>query len=209
MTKLKKYDLSGTVIEEVEWDDAHLVQEVNSQLIKDCIVAYRHNQRQWSASTKTRAEVKCSGKKPRPQKGSGKARQGSFAATQFKGGGIPFGPKPKSDQHVRVNRKEKRAAIRALISEKAKNEKISLLSFKQWKEPKTKLIAQFLQKIGATKRVTFIGNEVDKNFVKSMNNIPKVDFHLVDNLHAYMLALPGQLIVLDKAEKNIKELLKA
>ena len=77
-------------------------------MIKDYIVALRANKRQWSANTKGRTEVNHSNKKPWRQKGTGNARQGTFAAPQFKGGGVVFGPKPKFDQHVRINRQERR-----------------------------------------------------------------------------------------------------
>ena len=94
--------------------------EANSQMIKDYIVALRANARQWSANTKTRSEVKHTTKKPHPQKGQGRARHGSLVGPQYRGGGRVFGPKPKFDQHVRVNQKERKAAIRFLLAEKLK-----------------------------------------------------------------------------------------
>ena len=87
-------------------DDAFLDVQANSQMIKDYIVALRANARQWSANTLGRSEVVHSTKKPHRQKGTGSARQGSLVSPQYRGGGIVFGPKPKFDQHVRINKKK-------------------------------------------------------------------------------------------------------
>ena len=120
MVKLKKYDIKGKHLGDVEVNEALVNAEANGQSIKDYIVALRANARQWSANTKGRSEVNHTTKKPHPQKGGGRARQGSLAAPQYKGGGRVFGPKPKFDQHVKINRKERQAAIRFLLSEKIK-----------------------------------------------------------------------------------------
>ena len=105
MATLKKYNLAGKEIGQVAIDDRLIDVEANSQMIKDYIVALRANARQWSASTKTRGEVKHTTKKPHPQKGQGRARHGSLVTPQYRGGGRVFGPKPKFDQHVRINKK--------------------------------------------------------------------------------------------------------
>ena len=111
MATLKKYDLQGKEVGKVDLDDALLKAGTHPQSIKDYIVAIRKNARQWSASTKVRKEVSHTGRKPHPQEGQGRSRQGDLAAPQYKGGGIVFGPKPKFNMHVRINRKERRAAI--------------------------------------------------------------------------------------------------
>lgn len=99
MATLKKYDISGKEIGEVSIEDNVLEYKGNPQMIKDYLVAVRNNARQWSANTKGRKEVNRTGKKPHQQKGLGRARQGCFAAPQYRGGGIVFGPKPKFDVH--------------------------------------------------------------------------------------------------------------
>src|SRR5271154_3212175 len=99
----------------------------NSQMVKDYLVALRANARQWSANTKTRAEVCHSGKKPHPQKGTGKARQGYLGSPQYKGGGRVHTPRTKFDQHVSVNRKEKRAVMRHLVIEKVQGQNVHVL----------------------------------------------------------------------------------
>ena len=95
MTKLKKYDIEGEKIEEVDLDDKLLDVQVNPKSIKDYIVAIRKNARQWSANSKGRSDINHSNKKPHAQKGTGNARQGTIKASQYRGGAAVFGPKPK------------------------------------------------------------------------------------------------------------------
>jgi len=115
MATLKKYNIDGEEVGKVEADKSLVDVQANTQMVKDYIIAIRANARQWSASTKGRSEVKHTTKKPHRQKGTGRARQGSLVTSQFRGGGVVFGPKPKFNQSVRVNKKEKKAAIKFLI----------------------------------------------------------------------------------------------
>ncbi len=124
MADIKKFDLTGKEKGQVTVKDEVLERGANSQMIKDYIVALRANARQWSAHTKSRSEVSHSGQKPHPQKGTGRARQGYLGAPQYKGGGRVGGPRAKFDQHVSINRKEKRAAIRFLLAEKIQNNQL-------------------------------------------------------------------------------------
>jgi len=208
---LKKYDLTGKEVGEHEIDDSILHVKSNMQMIKNYLVAIRNNARQWSANTKTRAEVDKSKKKPHAQKGTGRARQGSLAAPHFKGGGVAFGPKPKFDQHVRINRKERRLAIKTLICEKIQEGSLMILKLPSMKEPKTKLVFDFLNKLELSKKsVLFLGEsqvdqkakktEAQKNqFVLSMRNIPKTDFASISHLNGYDLAKSKTIVVLEPA----------
>src|SRR4051812_19417820 len=127
-------------------------------MIKDYIVALRANARQWSAHTKTRSEVNHSGQKPHPQKGTGKARQGYLGAAQYKGGGRVFGPRTKFDQHVRINKKEKQAAIRHLVAEKIGASNVHVLQCSDLEAPKTKTFVDFLKaRQLLNKRILFLG----------------------------------------------------
>src|ERR1700722_7241326 len=149
--------MAGAEIGKVEIADGLLETSANSQMVKDYLVAIRNNARQWSAHTKTRSEVNHSGKKPHPQKGTGRARQGYLGSPQYKGGGRVHAPRTKFDQHVRINRKEKRAAIRQLIIEKIQDNRVHVLQFDEMKEPKTKTVANFLKKRALEgKRVLFL-----------------------------------------------------
>ncbi len=219
MTSLKKYDLSGKAIGEVQINDEVAAIVANSQMIKDYIVALRANARQWSANTKGRSEVSHSTQKPHRQKGLGRSRQGSLAAPQYKGGGRVFGPKPKFDQHVRINRKERRLAIDSLLAEKIRANRLHVLSSTDLNEPKTKVLSNFLKALNlAGKRVLFLGDDTyasievegrvnrvsvysDKheNFVKSLRNLPKVEFTLLPNASGYDLILAHDVIITEAA----------
>ena len=225
MAILKKYDLAGKEVGEVEINDELLKINVNGQMIKDYLVALRANARQWSASTKTRAEVNHSGKKPHPQKGTGRARQGYLGATQYKGGGRVFAPKPKFDQHVRINKKERKAAIRHLIAEKVRENNICILMEEPLKAPKTKKVHGFLRESKLLgRKVLFLGLGTEEAqekktkksasksggsevFVKSMRNIPATQFQLVSNINGYDIARSHGLVVLESALDKLMGLL--
>jgi len=202
---LKKYNLAGQVLGEVKLDEKLLSSEICPQSIKDYLVALRANARQWSANTKTRPEVAHSGQKPHPQKGTGRARQGYLGAPQYKGGGRVFGPRPKFDQHVRINKKEKRGAIRHLLIEKIKDAKLHLLEWDQsFTEPKTKAVAQFLEKAQLEgKRVLFLRRPVEAEkvepsrdaFLKSVRNIPRTEIRMLPNVNGYDLALSNDVVL--------------
>lgn len=219
MKKLKKYSLVGKEAGTVEVKEGLLNATANGQLVKDYIVALRANARQWSANTKTRSEVSHSTKKPHPQKGGGRARQGSLAAPQYKGGGRVFGPRPKFDQHVKINKKERLAAIRFLIGDKLRNDRVTVIENTAIDAPKTKAIFDLLEKLKiAGQRILFVGEaqyaEIDfgdfvakfsdtseqhNNFIRSMRNIPKTQFALAPNVNGYDLALASHIVVTEKA----------
>lgn len=224
MAALKKYNLAGSEVGQVAIEDELLKSNANSQMIKDYIIALRENARQWSACTKSRAEVNHSGKKPHPQKGTGRARQGYLGAAQYKGGGRVHAPKPKFDQHVRINRKEKRAAIRHLIIEKILDNRLHVLQFEEMKEPKTKKVAAFLKSRALEgKSVLFLGDGLligtkegtapvsptkkFEAFLKSIQNLARTDFLMVPNVSGYDVLAHQDLIVLDTAIDQLKVIL--
>lgn len=221
---LKKYTIQGEQIGVVEVSETLHDATVHSQLVKDYITAIRHNARQWSANTKRRREVNHSTKKPHPQKGQGRARQGSLAATQYKGGGRPKGPKPKFDQHIKVNQKEKRLAIRSLLAEKIRMGNVMVLHSTEMQAPKTSLIQNFLDTVGIEKRVVILGegafvelglpeaihkisihSDVHENMKKSVRNIPGASFMLAMNVSGYDMALAQHVVVTEAALKELEE----
>lgn len=222
MSTLKKYNLEGHEIGHVAVSETLANAEANGQMIKDYIVALRANARQWSANTKTRAEVNHSTKKPHPQKGGGRARQGRLSSPQYKGGGRVFGPRPKFDQHVKINKKERKAAIRFLISEKIKENHILILDSTHVKEPRTKTVAEFIEKSGLTGIILFLGegqyadvktenvvkrvsvlNEKHDNFIKSMRNIPKAEFSLATNISGYDVMRARNIVMTEAAFEEL------
>lgn len=224
MATLKKFNLEGAEIGEVQISDAIVAAEVNGQAVKDYIVAIRENKRQWSASTKGRAEVKHTTKKPHPQKGTGRARQGCLVAPQFRGGGVVFGPKPKFDQHVRINKKERQAIIRFLIGQKVREGKVRVIESTQMPAPRTKSVVELIEKCELGKRVLFLG-ETEKttvetdgskvsvtvksqkhdNFKKSVSNIQKVEFSYAQNVNGYDLMIANDLVLTEAAVSELEQ----
>jgi large subunit ribosomal protein L4 len=221
---LKKYNVNGKEVGQMEVDDAIANAEANGQMIKDYIVALRQNARQWSANTKGRSEVNHSTKKPHPQKGGGRARQGRLSSPQYKGGGRVFGPKAKFDQHVRINKKERQAAIRFLLGEKIRNNQVCLIEDLSLDTPQTKTIAQFLKACDIKGRVLFLGEgryaeveteeskqmisvKSDKhdNFIKSMRNIPKTAFSLAKNISGYDVIVAQDIVMTESAWKELNQ----
>ena len=224
MATLKKYNLSGQEIGTVEVSDLIVNAEVNGQMIKDYIVALRANARQWSASTKTRAEVCHTKRKPHPQKGGGRARQGSLASPQYKGGGRVHAPRPKFDQHVRINRKERLAAIRCLLGEKIRTNKVKIVDSFSLDAPKTKIVSNFIANAGIQGKSLFLGegNYVDigadgvkhlvsvqttqyDNLILSLRNIPKTEFSLAKNINGYDVLVAGEIVLTEAALNEISD----
>ncbi|MCE5317498.1 MAG: 50S ribosomal protein L4 [Parachlamydia sp.] len=222
---MKKYSLKGEHTGHVEASKglkALIDAEANGQMIKDYIVAIRANARQWSASTKGRSEVSHSTKKPHPQKGGGRSRQGSLAAPQYKGGGRVFTPRPKFDQHVRINKKERRAAIRCLLGEKIREKRMHVIESTSLDAPHTKTVANFIDACKLGKRVLFLGEsniaEFDveggkkqvniktsqhENFAKSLRNIPKTEFALATNISGYDVVVAHDIVLTEAALEEL------
>lgn len=221
MATLKHYDMKGNELEGIEISlDENL--EVHTQLIKDYIDAIRKNARQWSANTKTRKEVKCTSKKPFRQKGTGNARQGYLAAPHYTGGGVVNGPKPKFDQHVRINKKERRQAVRYILSEKIKAGEVAFIKDEcaaNFEKPQTKAVAQFLDKAHQERKSTLFlapthaegGIDVGReNFGRSVKNIPKTFVTPIANMNAYDLLAKGKkMFVFDSALEELKKIVES
>lgn len=216
MVTLKKYNIQGEQVGEVALEKEFSEVEAHPQMIKDYIVALRANRRQWSASTKGRSEVKHTTKKPHPQKGTGGARQGSLVTAQYRGGGIVFGPKPKFDQHVRINKKERRLAIRYLFVQKALENRIIVLEDKamqSMQEPKTKTVACFLDKCGfAGRKILFVGPEEASHaasqevFKLSVRNLPGALYTMAPRVSGYDLVASRYLVLSESALQELQKM---
>ena len=223
-TSVNKFNLQGEQIGTVEVSDMLSQAQVNSQLVKDYIVALRANARAWTACTKTRSEVKHTTRKPHPQKGGGRSRQGSLVAPQYKGGGRVFGPKPKPDFHVRINQKEKRAAIRALIADKISKGQFLVVDSFEMQAPKTRDVQNFLDARGVSRRPLFLGegtylslsegdeslmvsiaSDTHDNFKKSARNIPYSEFSLVKDIDGYTVAVAHTIVLTESALAELEQ----
>jgi len=206
---LKKYDLTGSDKGEVSIEDSLCEVPANPQMVKDFLVLQRANKRQWSASTQSRGEVSHSKRKPFAQKGTGNARQGFLGAPQFRGGGRVHAPRPKFDQNVQMNRKEKRLAIRHLLSEKIKGAKTHVLEYAPLQSPQTKTLAKLLKTLNFSgKRVLFLAEKQEaaayETLSKSLRNLPKVQFNYLVHVSGQDLALCQELFILESAVEELK-----
>lgn len=209
MATLKKYTIDGEEQGTVDIPDSLLIAEASDLLVHASVRAMCLNRRQLSAHTKTRGDVRATGKKPHKQKGTGRARQGSIAAPHYRGGGVAFGPRKKFDQRVQINRKEKRRTVEALIVEKLRNEMASVLMDPLFAEPKTARVANFLDKAGIQEKVLFLlpstGSEAGMAqagrmaFIRSLANLPCVKWAHIRDCNAYELLLAKKLVWLDSA----------
>jgi len=211
--QLKKYDITGKEKGEEAVDDKLLDVPANSQMIKDYLVAKRTNARQWSASTQSRGEVSHTKRKPFAQKGTGNARQGFLGSPQFKGGGRVHAPRPKFDQHVRINRKEKRQAIRHLLGQQIQKSAY-ILEYKTLDAPQTKTLAKFLDELKISgKRVLFLAQGGEGSAAAhgtlslSLRNIPRAEFTYLPNVNGEDLALCQELVILDGAVGDLMKTL--
>lgn len=223
-TSLKKYNLSGEEIGTVNVNERLLDSSGCSQLVKDYVVALRANARRWTASTKGRSEVAHTTKKPHPQKGTGRARQGSLVAPQYRGGGRVFGPKPKFGVGMKINTKGKRMAIRMLVAEKLQEGKICVVDSFAMEGPKTHQVFSFLKARGLDRRTLIIGEgshlEVGgkgggrrvsvasldhENFKMSIRNIPEAEFSLASDIDGYRVARAHNLVISEAALGQLEE----
>ncbi len=218
MKKLSKFNLEAKKLKDAEVDDSLFDAEANRQMVKDYIVAIRKNKRQWSASTQGRSEVSHSTKKPHKQKGTGNARQGRLSSPQYKGGGVVFGPRPKFDQHVRINKKERRHVIEYLIGEKIREGKLIVLHDGEMKAPRTKTVVHFMKECSLDKRTLFLVDSFGRdpeaseakyvNLRKSVRNLPRVDFSCVTNVNGYQLMLAQHVVITESGLKQYMEWMK-
>ena len=189
--------MAGEQVGTIELSEAVFGIEPNTALLHAAVKNYLANQRQGTQSALTRAEVSGGGIKPWRQKGTGRARAGSTRAPQFTHGGIVFAPKPR-DYSYSLNKKEKRAALKSALSDKAANGNIIVVDGLAMEEIKTSVFAKFLNKVGATKKAMVITNGVNENVYKSARNIAGVTVTTADILSTYEI-MNANVLVVDKA----------
>ena len=191
------FNMAGEQVGTIELSEAVFGIEPNTALLHAAVKNYLANQRQGTQSALTRAEVSGGGIKPWRQKGTGRARAGSTRAPQFTHGGIVFAPKPR-DYSYSLNKKEKRAALKSALSDKAANGNIIVVEGLAMEEIKTSVFAKFLNKIGAAKKAMVITNGVDEKVYKSARNIEGVSVTTADILSTYEI-MNANVLVVDKA----------
>ena len=189
------YNMAGEAVEQLELSEQVFGVTPNMAVLHQVVTAQLVNRRQGNASTKTRAEVSGGGKKPYKQKGTGRARQGSTRAPQFRHGGIVFGPKPHPYHHD-VPRKMRRLAIRSALSDKVANEKLIVLNDLTLEAPRTKDMVAILDKLPVDgKRVLMMLPQRDENVLLSLRNIPFAKVQHVSSINVVELLKHDCLIM--------------
>jgi large subunit ribosomal protein L4 len=176
---------------------------VNEHLVHLAVVQQLANNRQGTQKAKTRSEVSGGGRKPWRQKGTGHARQGSIRAPQWKGGGVVFAPVPR-EYSFKINKKEKRAALKSALSIKVADQKLIVVDELKFDEIKTKRFAEVLKNIKADKALVVL-NEKDDNVILSARNIPDAKTALTSTINVYDVMNAGTVVLTKAAVATIEE----
>ena len=183
--------------------------EVNEHLMYEAVRAYCANQRQGSASTKERADVRGGGKKPYRQKGTGRARAGTIRSPIWRGGGIVFGPHPR-DYRIDLPKKIRRGALLSALSSRALDGDILVIDDVDLNEPKTKVFAEVLKGMNSyRKKVLFLLDSPKDAVVKSARNIPGVKVVLGKQVSVYDVMWADKIIITEPAIRNMEEVFRA
>ena len=204
MPKMNVVDMTGKVVGEIELNDSVFGIEPNTAVMHADVKSHLANQRQGTQSTLTRAEVSGGGRKPRRQKGSGCARQGSTRAPQWTHGGIALGPKPR-DFGYTINKKAKKLAIRSALSAKTAAGQLVVVDNIALDEVKTRNMKAFLKAVGAEGKALVITPEVNKNVVLSARNIPGVQTTFSGVICVYDILKADKLVVGKAAVEKLQE----
>ena len=204
MPKVDVYDIKGKKVSDIELADSVFGIEPNENIVHAVLVNYLANQRQGTQSTKTRAEVRGGGKKPWRQKGTGRARQGSIRAPQWIKGGIALGPKPRSYKYT-VNKKEKRLAIKSVLSSKVIEKELTVVDKLELKEIKTKSMVKALTALKVEGKTLIIVPEKNTNVVMSARNIEGVKTITANNINVCDLLKYNNLILPVDTVKKLEE----
>ena len=203
MANVKVYNMEGKEVGTLELNDAVFGVEVNEHLMHLAVVGQLANKRQGTQSAKTRSEVSGGGRKPWKQKGTGHARQGSTRAAQWVGGGMIFAPKPR-DYSVKMNKKEKAAAIKSALSSRVAEEKIYVVDSLTFDEIKTKKMTAVLDSLKVEKALVVLDKK-DENVILSARNLPEVRTVMSNGINVYDILKYGSLVITKEAVAQIEE----
>ena len=207
MAKFDVLDMNGKKVSTIELSDAVFGMTPNEKVMHAAVVNFLANQRQGTQSTKTRSEVSGGGKKPWRQKGTGRARQGTIRAPQWAGGGVVFGPHPRS-YDIKVNRKEVKLAMRSALSAKLADGEFHVVSEFGFEKPRTKDAVAVLKALDLEdRRITIVVDDEDVNAYLSFRNIPKVNVIPATEINTYELIDNKALVVTQAALAHIEEVL--
>ena len=204
MPNVAVLDMAGKNVGSIDLSESIFGIEPNAAVMHHMVVNYLANQRQGTQSALTRAEVSGGGKKPWRQKGTGRARQGSTRAPQWRHGGIVFAPKPR-DYRLSMNKKVRRLAMKSAFSSKVQDNEFVVVDSIALEEIKTKTVVDMLSKLEAGKKALIVMPEKDEKVIKSARNIPGVKTALVNTLNVYDILNCDKLIVAKGAVTQLEE----
>ena len=204
MPSIDVYNIEGKKVKQVELKEEIFGIEPNEAVVHSVLVNFLANQRQGTQSTKTRAEVRGGGRKPWRQKGTGRARQGSIRAPQWIKGGIALGPKPRKYTY-KVNKKEKRLAIKSVLSSKVLENQLVVIDELPFKDIKTKQMVSALEKNKVEGKTLIMLPEKNEAVQKSARNIEGVKTTLVNTINVYDLLKYNKLVITLDTVKKLEE----
>ncbi|WMM89146.1 50S ribosomal protein L4 [Heyndrickxia coagulans] len=206
MPKVALYNQNGSQVGEVELNDAVFGIEPNEHVLFEAIIMQRASLRQGTHKVKGRSEVRGGGRKPWRQKGTGRARQGSIRAPQWRGGGTVFGPVPRSYSY-KLPKKVRRLAIKSALSSKAKENNILVLDALNFDKPKTKDFIAVLKNLSVDKKALVVTDGLNENVVLSARNIPGVTVVEAAGVNVLDVVNHDQLIMTKSAVEKVEEVL--
>lgn len=206
MPTVQVIDTSGKKIKEVKAPDEIFAVPLKEHLLYEAVINYRANQRQGTASTKTRAEVRGGGRKPWRQKGTGRARAGSIRSPIWKGGGTTFGPRPR-DYSYSLPKKAKKGALKSALSIKLEEKKLLIVDALELKEPQTKQAAALIKGLKVDS-VLIVDKHDNKNLFLSTRNIPKTKVVDANQVNVYDVLNHNWLVLTKRAFDTLTEKLK-
>jgi len=203
MSQVSVYNKEGNEVGTLELSDAVFGVKVNEHLVHLAVVAQLANKRQGTQKAKTRGEVSGGGRKPWRQKGTGHARQGSTRSPQWKGGGVVFAPKPR-DYTIRLNKKEKRAALKSALTSRVNENKFIVVEELGFDEIKTKNFKKVMDNLKVSKALVVL-DEASSNAALSARNLPTVKTAKVNTINVYDILKYNTVVATKAAVANIEE----
>lgn len=208
MSKVEMLNQNGENIKDIKLNDNIWAIEPNDAVLHNAIVLARSNARKSTASTKTRSEVSGGGRKPWRQKGTGNARQGSIRATQWRGGGIVFGPTPNKNYKKKQNKKERRLAIKSALSYKVKDNELIVVDAIDFKTNKTKEMKELLTKLNIeNNKVLVVVEELTENICLASRNLANVKLVDFTEVNAFDLVNADNMLITEGTLKKLEEVL--
>ncbi|MFR4415299.1 MAG: 50S ribosomal protein L4 [Butyricicoccus sp.] len=203
MANVSVYNMEGKEVGTIELNDAVFGVEVNEHLVHMAVVQQLANNRQGTQKAKTRSEVSGGGRKPWRQKGTGHARQGSTRSPQWAGGGVVFAPVPR-DYSFKLNKKEKRAALKSALTSKVQGSSLIVVDELKFDEIKTKNFTNVMKNLDVNNGLVVV-NENDVNVMMSAKNIADVKMALPNTINVYDIMKAGKVVLTKDAVKTIEE----